>query len=315
MTCQRLNYTCFWAFWIQLEAHRDFSVVTRFRSGLFPPVLATAPDISHRLLVFPQCSPFCVSWWGSVREWIWKMVWIFCNCHQLFCALVGADFLAYHICAYFRGRTSSRKRRVSLPHSVIGLPSYIRETPERLSAERVSFRLPLDLQTSTTCRSPPVVLRLWFPSLVLHHACSIFHFCFRRMDRTPTSTRAGRKSKSKRPERKWCTCQKHCDGGKEVAASTYRSHNPAPKATTPRDGSKNGPVAVVGGKRKVRFDADGLDTEGRLRETRGTHARRVEQDGEPISHLSLTATEDLADTSKLDDFRPRKSKKVGQLAR
>ena len=159
------------------------------------------------------------------------MVWIFCNCHQLFYALVGADFLAYPICAYFRGRTSSRKRRVSLPHSVIGLPSYIRETPERLAAERVSFRLPLDLQTSTTCRSPPVVLRLWLPSLVLHHACSIFHFCFRRMDRTPTSTRAGRKSKSKRPERKWCTCQKHCDGGKEVAASTYRSHNPATKAT------------------------------------------------------------------------------------
>ena len=44
-------------------------------------------------------------------------------------------------------------------------------------------------------------------------------------------------------------------------------------------------------------------------------ARRVAQDGEPISQLSLTATEDLADTPKLDDVRPRKSKKVGQLAR
>ena len=129
------------------------------------------------------------------------------------------------------------------------------------------------------------------------------------MGKTPASTRAGRKSKSKRPERKWCTCQERCDGGKEVAASTYRSHNPVAKATTTRDGSKDDLVAVVGGKRKVGFDAGGL------RETRRMRARRVAQDGEPISQLSLTATEDLADTPKLDDVRPRKSKKVGQLAR
>ena len=135
------------------------------------------------------------------------------------------------------------------------------------------------------------------------------------MGKTPASTRAGRKSKSKRPERKWCTCQERCDGGKEVAASTYRSHNPATKATTTRDGSKDDLVAVVGGKRKVGFDAGGLDTEGGLRETRRMRARRVAQDGEPILHLSLTATEDLADTLKLDDVRPRESKKVGHSTR
>jgi hypothetical protein len=106
---------------------------------------------------------------------------------------------------------------------------------------------------------------------------SVARFSFHTMGKTPASTRAGRTSKSKHPERKWCTCQERCNGGKEVAASTYRSHNPAARAATVRDGFKDGPVVVVGGKRKAESDADGLGSEGGLRETRRTRARRVAQ--------------------------------------
>ncbi|KAF9647725.1 hypothetical protein BDM02DRAFT_3187719 [Thelephora ganbajun] len=118
------------------------------------------------------------------------------------------------------------------------------------------------------------------------------------MGKTPASTRAGRKPKSKHPERKWCTCQERCDGGKEVATSTYRSHNPVM-----RDGFKGDPVSVVGGKRKARSDGDGLDVEDGFRETRSMRARRVAQS-------SVTVTEDWTGTLEVDDvdLSPREIK-------
>ena len=88
---------------------------------------------------------------------------------------------------------------------------------------------------------------------------------------TAASTRASRKPKFKTSERKWCTCQERCKGGKEVAASTYRTHNP-----TGRDGA----VGSVGNKRKVApDDQDGVHLESGVRETRRMRARRVAEGG------------------------------------
>jgi len=129
------------------------------------------------------------------------------------------------------------------------------------------------------------------------------------MGKTPASTRAVRKPKSKNLERKWCTCQERCNGGKEVAASTYRSHNStAARATTARGGFEDG---TVGGKRKAVDDVDGLGSEGGHRETRRMRARRLAQNGELTSQLSLTVTEDRTGTLELDDVQPRETKTVG----
>ena len=88
---------------------------------------------------------------------------------------------------------------------------------------------------------------------------------------TSASTRASRKPKSKTLERKWCTCQERCKGGKEVAASTYRTHNP-----TGRDGA----IGSVGNKRKAApDDQDGVHLESGVRETRRMRARRVAEGG------------------------------------
>jgi len=118
------------------------------------------------------------------------------------------------------------------------------------------------------------------------------------MGKTPVSTRAGRKSKSKPPERKWCTCQERCNGGKDVAASTYRSHNP-----TTRDGYKDDPVATAGGKRKAGSDVDRLDSEGGVRETRRMRAMRIAQHGEPMLQPSLTITEEFSGGLELDGVK------------
>ena len=132
------------------------------------------------------------------------------------------------------------------------------------------------------------------------------------MGKTPTSGRAGRKSKSKHPERKWCTCQERCNGGKEVAASTYRSHNPtATKAPALRDRFGDGHTGGVGGKREAGCDGGGLGPEGGLRETRRTRARRVAQNARVMSQLSVTATEDRTGTLELDGVRPQETEIVG----
>jgi len=133
------------------------------------------------------------------------------------------------------------------------------------------------------------------------------------MGKTPASTRAGRKPKSKNPERKWCTCQEHCGGGKEVAASTYRSHNPTTmRATTVRDGFAEDASSVVGvgGKRKAGSDMNTLDLEGGIRETRRMRARRIAQGGEA---MPLRTTEDLADTPEPGHLRSQETKAVGRL--
>ena len=153
------------------------------------------------------------------------------------------------------------------------------------------------------------------PFLVLCCTCcspSYFSACH-TMGKTPTaSSRAGRKSKSKQPERKWCTCQQRCNGGKEVAASTYRSHNPtATKAPALRDGFRDGPAGGGGGKREAGRDGDGLGSEGGLRETRRTRARCVAQNERVVSQLSATIAEDRTGTLGLDDFRPQEAEIVG----
>ena len=113
------------------------------------------------------------------------------------------------------------------------------------------------------------------------------------MGKTPTSSRAGRKSKSKQSERKWCTCQERCNGGKEVATSTYKTHNlTAAKAPALRDEFRDGPAGGVGGKREAVCDGDGFESEGGLRETRRTRARYVAQSKQVMSRLSVTAAED-----------------------
>ena len=122
------------------------------------------------------------------------------------------------------------------------------------------------------------------------------------MGKTPAPSRAGRKPRSKHQERKWCTCEERCNGGKEVATSTYRSHNPnTTKASAVRDVFKDG---SVGGKRKAMGDSDGLESEGGLRETRRMRAIRAAQNGEML-RLSATATEDRNGTLGLDGSRPQ----------
>ena len=112
------------------------------------------------------------------------------------------------------------------------------------------------------------------------------------MGKIPAPGRAGRKPKSKRPERKWCTCQERCDGGKQVAASTYRNHNPtATRAAVVRDGSEDDPVKGVGGKRKVGYGVNGLGSEGGVRETRGMRARRAARNREMMAQMSVAAAE------------------------
>lgn len=132
------------------------------------------------------------------------------------------------------------------------------------------------------------------------------------MGKTSASIRAGRKSKPKQPERRWCTCQERCDGGKDVAASTYRSHNPTTRPTTTRDGCMDDPVAVVGGKRKAESDVDRLVSGGGVRETRRMRARRIAQDEGSTSQPSLAVAEDLTSGLDLDDVRPQESKTVGR---
>ena len=137
------------------------------------------------------------------------------------------------------------------------------------------------------------------------------------MGKTPASTRrAGRKSKPKNSERKWCTCQERCRGGKDVAASTYRSHNQTPvMPADARDGGR-----AVGGKRKAVDDEGGLDPEGRgIRETRRMRAKRIARNEETeSSHGSSPMVVDgpieileLADVQT----RPQKTKKVEGFSR
>ena len=135
------------------------------------------------------------------------------------------------------------------------------------------------------------------------------------MGKTPTaSSRAGRKSKSKQPERKWCTCQQRCNGGKEVAGSTYRTHNPtATKAPGLRDRFRDGPSGGVRGQREAGCDGDGLGLEDGLRETRRALARRVAQNERVVSQLSATIAEDRTGTLGLDDFRPQEAEIVGWI--
>jgi len=129
------------------------------------------------------------------------------------------------------------------------------------------------------------------------------------MGKTPAPSRAGRKPRSmKNRERKWCTCQERCNGGKEVAASTYRSHNPtATRASAVLDGLGDG---SVGGKKKSVDDLAGVGSEGGgFRETRGMRARRIAQNGE-MSQLSATAAENQASTLEPDNFRSQETNTV-----
>ena len=124
------------------------------------------------------------------------------------------------------------------------------------------------------------------------------------MGKTPAPSRAGRKSRSKLPERKWCTCQERCDGGKEVAASTYRSHNQTTtRALAVRGGFEDNPVGGVGGKRKAGYDADGLELEDGVRETRRMRARRAARNGEMVAPVSVTIGEDRTSTLGRDDVQ------------
>ena len=100
------------------------------------------------------------------------------------------------------------------------------------------------------------------------------------MGKTAPLTRPGRRVKSKQPERKWCTCQERCGGGKEVAASTYRSHNPVV-----RDGPS------IGSKRKIVDEDCRLDAESDVRETRRMRARRIARSGETVSQVSVEVAE------------------------
>ena len=70
---------------------------------------------------------------------------------------------------------------------------------------------------------------------------------------------------------------------------------------------------LVGGKRKAVDDVDGLGSEGGLRETRRMRARRVAQNVDLTSQLSLTVTEDRTGTLELDDVRPRETTIVGRV--
>ena len=131
-------------------------------------------------------------------------------------------------------------------------------------------------------------------SILRRTCCLSAHFSCLTMGKTSASTRAGNKGKPKRPDRKWCTCQERCNGGKEVAASTYRSHNP-----TTRDGFS------VGDKRKaVAVGGEGeSDSESRVRETRRMRARRLAQNGETAPRLSLTVAEDEIGKIEIGDSR------------
>ena len=160
----------------------------------------------------------------------------------------------------------------------------------------------LTIQNSSSLSGPPLLYSV-YGFLVLQYVCFPLHLCSYPMGKTPASTRAGRKAKSKNPERKWCTCQERCNGGREVAASTYRSHNP----TTTRASAVRG----VGGKRKAGYDADGVESEGGLRETRRMRAMRVAvRNGEVMAPLSVTATEDRTGTPELDGAQPQETKMV-----
>jgi len=175
-------------------------------------------------------------------------------------------------------------------------------------SRRVSFRVPLLTHNTQQLAAPRL-----FHFVSGYPPCAAPYPMSYTMGKTPASTRAGRKSKPKPPDRKWCTCQERCDGGKDVAASTYRSHNPTTRPTATRDGCNDDPVAVVGGKRKAGSDVDRLGLDGGVRETRRMRARRIAQDGESMSQPSLTVTEGLTGGLELDDIRPQGSKTVGRM--
>ena len=127
-------------------------------------------------------------------------------------------------------------------------------------------------------------------------------FCFLTMSKTRASTRAGRKPKSKNLDRKWCTCQERCEGGKEVAVSTYRSHNQTAMRSVTARGSSVERGSTVLGKRKATDEEGGLDLEGGgVRETRGMRARRVARDGQMGSQLSAVVVENPIGTLELND--------------
>ena len=85
--------------------------------------------------------------------------------------------------------------------------------------------------------------------------------------------------------------------------------------TAVRDGSKDGPVAVIGGKRKAGFDSDEPGSGIGFRETRRMRAIRVAQGGKLVPQLSLTVAGDLAGPLELDNVRPQESEIVGQVLR
>lgn len=124
------------------------------------------------------------------------------------------------------------------------------------------------------------------------------------MGKAPASTRARRRPKSKNPERKWCTCRERCGGGKEVAASTYRSHNQTTVKSTAARGSSIESGDLVGGKRKVGGD-EGVG----VRETRRMRARRVAQN-EEVSVMVVEKPIEMFDLGGAQT-RPQKRKKVG----
>lgn len=81
-----------------------------------------------------------------------------------------------------------------------------------------------------------------------------------------------------------------------------------------RDGSEDGPVEGVGGKRKVGYGVGGLGSEGGVRETRGMRARRAARNGEMTAQLSVAAAKDRAGTPEPDDVRPQETKIVSRAS-
>jgi hypothetical protein len=169
-----------------------------------------------------------------------------------------------------------------------------------------SFNLQPPLLSLSVCCVPTAV-----SFAPCHTCCSPSYPCFYTMGKTPASSRAGRKSRSKHPERKWCTCKERCNGGKEVAASTYRSHNPTTTRTSAvQGGSEDNPTGGAGGKRKAGYDADGLESDCGTRETRRMRARRIARNGEVVAQLSATAIEDRTGTPGWDGIQPQETKSV-----
>ena len=81
-----------------------------------------------------------------------------------------------------------------------------------------------------------------------------------------------------------------------------------------RDGSEDGPVEGVGGKRKVGYSVGGLGLEGGVRETRGMRARWASQNEEMTAQLSVAAAEDRAGTPEPDDVRPQETRIVSRVS-